>query len=351
MSRSLSLSSKDEDVGSLAARKVEIFISSSNFFDAVKESEIPRHTIDELEVGKFLGKGCFSHVYEARLKKSAKSSESRTYAIKYLSKEAMDNKKLFRIGAVDLAIEALYLSCLDHKNIIKLHGVPAGDISANFSPRALGKYFLLLDRLECTLQHMLLVWKETEEKASPRVSIFKKKKGDYGSTTLPSRVLSCLSIASGLQHLHKHKIMYRDLKPDNIGFSVNKTLKIFDFGLAKEIAPTCPSEFRHTKMTGSLRYMAPEVARGLPYGLLADVYSVGVLSWQICALEEPYQTYESFHSFMDGVVYNMDRPDVKKIFRPQSIAKLVDQCWVSSSSDRPSIDFVVTILTASYKNV
>ena len=53
---------------------------------------------------------------------------------------------------------------------------------------------------------------------------------------MPQRLTASYGIASALSHLHKHSILYRDLKPANVGFDVRDDVKIFDFGLAKELS-------------------------------------------------------------------------------------------------------------------
>jgi serine/threonine protein kinase len=76
-------------------------------------------------------------------------------------------------------------------------------------------------------------------------------------------------------HPRTYSIIYRDLKPDNIGFDVRDDVKIFDFGLAAEMHPSLrvngTNTYRLTAESGSPRYMAPEVALGQPYNHLVDV--------------------------------------------------------------------------------
>lgn len=67
------------------------------------------------------------------------------------------------------------------------------------------------------------------------------------------------------------RILHRDIKPQNVGFDIRGDIKIFDFGLAKELKP-CDREgkdqFRTSGLAGTRRYMAPEVAQVMPYGEL-----------------------------------------------------------------------------------
>lgn len=85
--------------------------------------------------------------------------------------------------------------------------------------------------------------------------------------------------------------MYRDIKPDNIGFDRDGNVKIFDLDLVKEFDPQERSPdgtFLLTGNTGSPRYMAPEVALNQPYNETCDVYSLSIFLWEMLASEAPY---------------------------------------------------------------
>lgn len=74
-------------------------------------------------------------------------------------------------------------------------------------------------------------------------------------------------------------VIYRDLKPSNIGFDVRDDAKLFDFGLAIEFQPEAVENgnYKLTGMTGTMRYMAPEVALSHSYTEKADVFSFGIM--------------------------------------------------------------------------
>jgi serine/threonine protein kinase len=97
-------------------------------------------------------------------------------------------------------------------------------------------------------------------------------------------VLRCArSIASAMEYCQTSAIpgsmvLHRDLKPDNIGFTLNGEVKVIDFGLAKVVdnaSTESDDVYTMSGETGSLRYMAPEVADSLPYNHKSDVYSFG----------------------------------------------------------------------------
>jgi len=141
-----------------------------------------------------------------------------------------------------------------------------------------------------------------------------------------------------LKHVHASNIIFRDLKPDNVGFDTNGVLKLFDFGLAKELNPNeqnTEETYEMSGKTGSRRYMAPEVALSEPYHLSADVYSFGILMWQVCAIEEPYSGMTK-ESHMETVVNGHERPEIKTEW-PCKLGNMMKWSWDSDLHLRPSM--------------
>jgi len=126
-------------------------------------------------------------------------------------------------------------------------------------------------------------------------------------------------------------------------------LKVFDFGLAKRVAEVESTEdgrYLLTGNTGSLRYMAPEVALDHPYNLSCDTYSFGIIFWQICSLTTPYAGYsQKMHA--EKVVQQGQRPTPDPTW-PMSWVDLMEQCWDSKPTDRPDFDTVVDTLHDRY---
>lgn len=131
-------------------------------------------------------------------------------------------------------------------------------------------------------------------------------------------------------------LVFIDLKPDNVGFTLDGVLKLFDFGLCTCVRKkTFDSEsYEMTGNTGSLRYMAPEVASRRPYNEKADVYSFGIMAWQMARDRVPFKGMNR-EDFMKIVVVGGERPALDKTW-PQGFSNLLTLCWHNDPNMRPS---------------
>ena len=286
---------------------------------AIKDlaAEYPRFEKDELKLGKVLGKGGFGTVYEVRgflgQQKSTRSAldadhttdpnqkESRSfiakhclrqtgearYAVKVLSAETIENAGKYYQGIVDAAVETRVLSDIVHPNIIKLRALATCD---PFNET----YFIVMDRLYDTLESRVEKWASKSNRLTGLGRCFTDPKGQNSADLYEARLVTAFDLAAAVGYLHSRNIVYRDIKPENIGFDIRDDVKIFDFGLAKELhaANRNPDgTYNMTNDTGSLRYMAPEVANGKPYNATCDSYSFSILLWQILSMKAPYELY------------------------------------------------------------
>mmetsp|Transcript_11299 Transcript_11299/g.15654 ORF Transcript_11299/g.15654 Transcript_11299/m.15654 type:complete len:221 (+) Transcript_11299:468-1130(+) len=154
-------------------------------------------------------------------------------------------------------------------------------------------------------------------------------------------------IADALDYCHRLAIpgamcLHRDLKPDNIGFAIDGTVKILDFGLARIVKYSDLNSnevYQMSGQTGSLRYMAPEVAKCLPYNQKADVYSFGIILWELNAYKKPYDGMNK-EEFYERVVEGNERPMINKKW-PEELVQLMQDCWSSDMDVRPSFRVIV----------
>lgn len=241
---------------------------------------------DILQVHSLLGVGAFSQVSCV----TARTRPHKRYACKHLKQELMADTKGFLTAASELAYEAHMLSSLDHPNIIRIHGWAANGI-ASFEEGKHNSFFLLLDLLDATLDQRIEHWKieGTRPGTNPHVRQFDKL-----------RALS--EIASALDYIHSQGVVFRDLKPQNIGFLKERShspltspkfqVKLFDFGLSRELPTLNTTEaFKMSGKVGTIRYMAPEVCLYQPYGIACDIYSWSMVAYEILSQSKPFEGF------------------------------------------------------------
>ena len=224
-------------------------------------------------------------------------------------------------------------SRLDHPHIVKL-------IGAGFTPR--GVRFVVMERLDGgTLSQLLGYDNRIRDR---RRRFWQKKKMSYMD------VLKCArNLADALAYLHGRAIpnvmvLHRDLKPDNIGFTLDGSVQLFDFGLARVVENVSVSNdvYDMSGETGSLRYMAPEVADCRPYNQKADVYSFGVILWELVAFKKPYDGMYR-EEFYVRVVQGGQRPAINKKW-PDDLTELMKCCWDAEISNRPNFTEIFDVL-------
>lgn len=310
---------------------------------------------DNLIFGNLLGQGSFCDVYEVAIKRINEDQSQDTtpifpYAVKCLGSRNRKYADRLQVGVKDLAREANLLKKIRHKNIISFYGATNECLSDLIIPTASGSYSLVIERLHSTLEKQIPIWREgeklTTDEDDDRLKPFNRQ------TTFPRRKSVALQIARALAHLHKNGIIYRDLKPENIGFDSKGTVKMFDFGLAKSIVfwKNGEEERSHTPMTGTLRYMAPEVAFGQNYGPKADVYSFGILLWQLFFLQTPFNQYQDSATFFRNVFIKEERPIIYKNINT-TIKMLPVCCWAHEERRRPNFWRIVQEIEKEVKYV
>mmetsp|Transcript_3714 Transcript_3714/g.8246 ORF Transcript_3714/g.8246 Transcript_3714/m.8246 type:complete len:461 (+) Transcript_3714:198-1580(+) len=327
---------------------------------------VPSFLLDEIELGPKLGSGEFSNVFEVRsfrldaefnegmLDETSQSREMMKrceifhntgrarYALKHLKDEyfADHTQDEYIQAATDLSCEAELLSHLQHPHIIKLRGV-AHNGAAAFADGPSG-YFLVIDRLFETLDVRIKAWRDEADR-KPRTGLIPHDDMDPMDTDemdiiLDDRLFVGLQIAAALRYLHSHSIMFRDLKPCNIGFDVRGDVKIFDFGLACVVPDDNPHDDLYVMSgAGSPRYMAPEVLMLQRYNLKADVYSFSILLWAMLAAATPYSFVKGRAELERFVVNEKGRPPIN-ISWPAVIRETIKDGFDAEIEKRPRIE-------------
>jgi len=153
------------------------------------------------------------------------------------------------------------------------------------------------------------------------------------------RVELSRDICKGMAWLHDVcGIVHHDLKPANLLVKHGR-LKITDFGFS-QILPTNKFTREGAKkekgeIGGTPRYMAPErFGEGPVEGIPGDIYSFGIILWEMITLKSPFTDYTNMQSFIKGVISG-DRPDLSLV-RETKLQDLLKRCWSSNPKNRPS---------------
>lgn len=208
----------------------------------------------DIEVGKKLASGSFCFIFEIH---SVKKHKRNDIVIKKLIPEIEEDPHIFAGYAADLMCEGKFLSALNHPNIIRLHSWSAQDMVTDYINGSRDAAYLVLDRVDETLDDRLAKWKSKSPKSWHLPTMRKKQE----SKLLQDECDTILALAKGLEYLDRNRILHRALKPGNIGYTSEGKLKVLDFVGAVEVPYSVDPDtlFRLTKKIGVPRYMAPEV--------------------------------------------------------------------------------------------
>ncbi|CAN1225409.1 Serine/threonine-protein kinase CTR1 [Linum grandiflorum] len=258
---------------------------------------------EDLEELRELGSGTFGTVYHGKWRGS-------DVAIKRIKKSCFTGRSSEQERlTVEFWREADILSKLHHPNVVAFYGVvqdgPGGTMATVTEYMVNG-----------SLRHVLL---------SKERHLDRRK-----------RLIIAMDAAFGMEYLHSKNIVHFDLKCDNLLVNLKDPLrpicKVGDFGLSKIK--------RNTLVTGGVRgtlpWMAPELLNGSSSKVSekVDVFSFGIVLWEILTGEEPYANMH-YGAIIGGIVNNTLRPPVPS-FCDSEWKLLMEQCWAPDPLGRPS---------------
>ncbi|KAJ1405448.1 Serine-threonine/tyrosine-protein kinase, catalytic domain [Sesbania bispinosa] len=156
--------------------------------------------------------------------------------------------------------------------------------------------------------------------------------------SLQKLIAFALDIARGMEYIHSQGVIHRDLKPENVLINGDFRLKIADFGIACEEA-YCDLL---ADDPGTYRWMAPEMIKRKSYGRKVDVYSFGLILWEMVAGTIPYEDMTPIQAAF-AVVNKNSRPVIPSNC-PPAMRALIEQCWSLHPDKRPEFWQVVKVL-------
>uniref|UniRef100_A0A4W5NJE8 Mitogen-activated protein kinase kinase kinase n=1 Tax=Hucho hucho TaxID=62062 RepID=A0A4W5NJE8_9TELE len=152
-----------------------------------------------------------------------------------------------------------------------------------------------------------------------------------GRKITPSLLIDwAMGIAGGMNYLHLHKIIHRDLKSPNMLITHDDLVKISDFGTSKELI----DKSMKMSFAGTVAWMAPEVIRNEPVSEKVDIWSFGVVLWEMLTGEVPYKDVDS-SAIIWGVGNNSLNLPIPESC-PDGFKILLRQCWNCKPRNRPS---------------
>ncbi|GAB2265728.1 hypothetical protein Dimus_000766 [Dionaea muscipula] len=169
----------------------------------------------------------------------------------------------------------------------------------------------------------------------PRGSLFHLLQRNTSKLDWRRRIHMALDVARGMNYLHhcNPPVVHRDLKSSNLLVDKNWTVKVADFGLSRIKHET----FLTTKTgKGTPQWMAPEVLRNEPSDEKSDIYSFGVVLWELATHKIPWENLNAMQ-VMGAVGFMNQRLDIPKDIDPRWAA-IIESCWLSEPQSRPTFE-------------
>ena len=202
------------------------------------------------EIREIIGVGGMAVVYKAY-----DNIDDRIVAVKILKDEYLTNEDFRR----RFKNESKAIAVLSHPNIVKVYDVSFGD----------------------RLQYIVMEYVEG--------ITLKEYIGQQGQLNWKETVYFLTQILRALQHAHDRGIIHRDIKPQNILLLENGTIKVTDFGIARMARSDTQTSTMAGNAVGSVHYISPEQAKGEPTDNKADIYSVGVVLYEMLTGKLPFE--------------------------------------------------------------
>ena len=205
-------------------------------------------TLGHHEILKKLGAGGMGIVYQGR-----DTHLNRLVALKVLLPDLMTDPEFKE----RFLLEARAASTMNHPNIATIYQIGEEN----------GIHFISMEFVEGKL---LKVWRKDNR------------------LDLKAQIDVAIQAAAGLEHAHKKGVIHRDVKSDNIMVTAEGTVKIMDFGLAKTLARADLNLTKTGTTLGTLAYMSPEQASGLDTDSRADIFSLGIVLYELFTGHLPF---------------------------------------------------------------
>lgn len=177
----------------------------------------------------------------------------------------------------------------------------------------------------------------TEYMSQGNLRMYLNKKEPYSLSTETILRLA-LDISHGMEYLHSQGVIHRDLKSHNLLLNDEMRVKVADFGTS--CLETQCQESKGNK--GTYRWMAPEMIKEKAYSRKVDVYSFGIVLWELTTALLPFQGMTPVQAAF-AVAEKNERPPLPPSCQP-ALAHLIKRCWAANPSKRPDFAYIVSTL-------
>lgn len=272
---------------------------------------------DRYEIGEVIGRGGMAEVHEARDVRLG-----RRVAIKILRPDLARDPDF----QVRFRREAQSAAALNHPNIVAVYDSGEDRLDgAEGQPQVVVPYIVMEYVDGMTLRQLLA----------------------SGRRLLPERALEIASgVLSALDYAHRHGIVHRDIKPGNVMLTRSGDVKVMDFGIARALNEAGTSITSTSAVMGTAQYLSPEQARGEVVDARSDLYSTGVLLYELLTGRPPF-TGESAVSIAYQHVSEMPTPpsQIDSGVSPEidlivlaALAKRTDERYQTASEFRADVE-------------
>lgn len=246
---------------------------------------------DRYEILNKINSGGMATVYKGRDRKL-----NRNVAIKVLKSEYREDKNFVR----KFREEAQAAACLAHPNIVNVYDV--GD--------EMGIHYIVMELVEgITLKNYI------ERK---------------GKLTIKEATSIAIQVSMGLEVAHNNDIVHRDIKPQNIMISKDGKVKVMDFGIAK----AATSETIASNAMGSVHYTSPEQARGGYSDAKSDIYSLGIVMYEMVTGRVPFDGETTVSVAVKHLQEELPSPRIYCPELPISLEKIIYKCTEKAAARR-----------------
>ena len=248
---------------------------------------------ERYEIVKTIGEGGMANVYLAK-----DTILERNVAVKVLRGDLSSDEKFIR----RFQREALSVSNLSHPNIVEVYDVGEED----------GQYYIVMEYIEGKTLKQLI--------------------NKRGALTLPEVIDIMSQLTAGMAHAHDAYIVHRDIKPQNIIIMDNGEVKITDFGIA--VAMNATQLTQTNSVMGTVHYLPPEQANGKTATVKGDIYSLGILMYELLTGSVPFKGDNAVEIALKHMKEKLPSVRKQNPLIPQSIENIILKACAKNPRNR-----------------